>query len=66
MNRCFNVHDIIKGNELDITNADFELQAKRCDNHFTLFMNLKLLIISATRCLIVVGFGSKCIENGQD
>ena len=35
--------DMIKGNESDVRNIDFELQAKRGDKFlcFTLFLNLK-------------------------
>ena len=35
--------DMIKGNESDVGNIDFELQAKRGDEFlcFTLFLNLK-------------------------
>ena len=58
-----------KGNDLDVGNTDFELQTKRAYKFlcFTLFGNFReLLIISANRCLIEMGFGSKCnILNGQ-
>ena len=64
---------MIKGNESDVGNIDFELQAKRGDKFlcFTLFLNSKKCSrgnarISATRCPIEKGFGSKCsILNGQ-
>ena len=58
---------MIKGNESDVGNIDFELQAKRGDKFscFTLFLKLKNCI-SGTRCLIEMGFGSKFnISNGQ-
>ena len=39
---------MIKGNESDVVNVDFELQAKRGDKFlcFTLFLKLKNLLIS--------------------
>ena len=37
---------MIKGNEWDVRNIDFELQAKRGDKFFTLFLNFKELFIS--------------------
>ena len=42
-----NICDIIKGNELDVGNIDFELQAKRGDKFlcFTLFLKLKNCIL---------------------
>ena len=61
--------DMIKGNESDVGNIDFELQAKRGDKFlcFTLILNLKKNVhISATRYPIEMGFRSKCsILNGQ-
>ena len=40
--------DMIKGNESDVGNTDFELQAKRGDKFlcFTLLLNLKEMFIS--------------------
>ena len=51
---------MIKGNESDVENIGFELQAKRGDKFlcFTLFLIQR--IVSAARCLIEIGFGSKC------
>ena len=46
--------------------SDFELQAKRGDKFLHCFWTSKNVHISATRCLIEMGFGSKCsILNGQ-
>ena len=43
MKGLVHICDMIKGNELDVGNIDFELQAKRSDKFlcFTLFLNLK-------------------------
>ena len=57
---------MIKGNESDVENIGFELQAKRGDKFlcftlcFTLFLIHRIGHISAARCLIEIGFGSKC------
>ena len=53
---------MIKGNESDVKNIGFELQAKRGDKFlcFTLFLIQRIGHISAARCLIEIGFGSKC------
>ena len=59
---------MIKGNESDVANIDFELQAKRSDKFscFTLFRIQRFAHISGTRFWIVMGFGSKCrILNGK-
>ena len=60
---------MIKGNESDVTNIDFDLHTKRGDKflYFTYFRNLKRLsVVSASRYLIVMRFKSKCgIFNGQ-
>ena len=60
--------DMIKGNESDVGNIDFELQAKRGDKFLCLycFELQRIVHISATRCPIEMGFGLKCrILNGQ-
>ena len=59
-----------QGNESDVGNIDFELQAYRGDKFlgFTLFLNFKELFISPQpcRCPIEMGFRSKCcISNEQ-
>ena len=41
-----NICDMIKGNESDVRNINFELQAKRGDKFFTLFLNFKEFPIS--------------------
>ena len=59
---------MIKGNESDVENIDFELQAKNVLNSYVLhcFLIKEIIHISATRCPIEMGFGSKCsILNGQ-
>ena len=59
---------MVKGNELDVGNSDFGLQAKISDNFvcFTLFELQRFVHISATRGSIEMGFGSKCdISSGQ-
>ena len=45
---------MIKGNESDVRNIDFELQAKRGDKFlcFTLFELDRTVPISSTRCLM--------------
>ena len=49
---------MIKGNESDVGNIDFELQA--------FFEFHRIVHTPATRCPIVMGFGSKCgILNGR-
>ena len=63
-----NICDMIKGNESDDGNINFELQAKRGNKFlcFTLFLILKIVRFYGTRCPIEMGFGSKCsIFNGQ-
>ena len=61
---------MIKGNESDVGNIDFELQAKIGDNCscFIICFELQRIgHISATRCSIETGFGSKCsILNEQE
>ena len=59
---------MIKRNDLDVRNIDFELQAKRGDKFlcFTLFLKLKNCSYLRNQCLIEMGFGLKCsILNGQ-
>ena len=59
---------MIKENESDDGCVDFELQALKGDKFlcFTLFVKLKNVHVSATRCLLEMGFGSKCsILNGR-
>ena len=52
--------DMIKGNESDVGNVDFELKARRG------FWIERIVHISATRCLIEMGVWLKCsILNGQ-
>ena len=53
---------MIKRNELDVGNIDFELLAKVGDNFDVLycFALLRIVHILATRCPIEIGFGSKC------
>ena len=58
----------IKGNESDVGNIDFELQFKRGDKFlfYTVFELHRIVHISVTRCLIEMGFESKCsILNGR-
>ena len=58
--------DFTKGYELDATDTDFEVQAKSDDKFlcFTLF-DERLVHISETRCVIVMGLGLKgSISNG--
>ena len=54
--------DMIKVNELDIGNIDFELQAEKGDKClcFILFGLQRSIHISATVSLIERGIGSKC------
>ena len=54
--------DMIKGNESDVRNIDFELQAKRSDKFLFLhcFELHRIAHISPTRYSIEMGFGSKC------
>ena len=49
---------MIKGNESDVANIEFELQAKTGDKFVcvTLFRNIKELPILGTRCLIAMGW----------
>ena len=60
---------MIKGNEPDVGNIDFELQAKTGDKFlcFTLFLNVKKLFISLQPdAWLRWGLGSMCsILNGQ-
>ena len=59
---------MIKGNESDVGNIDFELQAKRGDKflYFTLFLTLKNCSYRCNQCSIEMGFESRCsILNGQ-
>ena len=60
---------MIEGNELDVTNINFELQVKRGDKLlcFTLFRNFKELSVSLQPDVRPwLGFGSKCcILNGH-
>ena len=61
--RSSHICDMIKGNESNVGNIDLELKAKKGDKFlcFTLFLDLEnCSYISATRCLIDMGFGSKC------
>ena len=48
---------MITGNESDVGNTDFELQAKKCDTFLccTLFFNFKENI-SVTGCPVEMGF----------
>ena len=52
---------MIKGNESDVGNIDFELQAKRGDKFLCLhcFGLQRILYIFATTCPIEMGFGSE-------
>ena len=59
---------MIKGNESDVANIDFELQATEVTNSNVLHCLeiQRFAHISGTRFRIVMGFGSKCrILNGQ-
>ena len=51
---------MIKGNESDVWNIDFEIPAYRGDKFLclTLFFDLEIIVhISTTRCPIEMGFG---------
>ena len=64
----FMIYDMIKGNELDVRNTDFESHAERGDK-FVFHIVFELLVIvhiSATRCQNEMAFDRKCsISNGK-
>ena len=47
---------MVKGNESDVTNIDFELQTERSNKFICLGLQ-RSAIISATKCLLAIRFG---------